>query len=289
MTRFARVAFVAILAAAGISFATPAQAQNTVPSGAYHLPPDGTVFTDYVYSAATVGATTERWYVTTLKGGRSYCFQSTVWSANSTTRNPLANISVFQTDATTAHAGFATSNSGAEKRMNTSPGAPLADFPGGRRICGVPTGADNAEERIFVKVNEFNGVPANIFLQYTISVQETSIYAPWFYTDGNYETYVTLRNVSSQAFNATVTWYNLAGAILGSTTQTINGFGATFVGAKATSGLAAGSLGSVKITHTGPPGAFVANLTAINATGIGAHHAFNMPFFPEIPAQANLR
>jgi hypothetical protein len=284
MTRFVRVVLVAILAAAGMSFATTAQAQiqNTIPAGAYHLPADGTIISDYLYSN---GGVTQRWYVATLHGGRSYCVQSTVDFSSFNTRNPLAEIAVFQTDAATVHPGFFGLSS-AEKKMFSAAGAPLVDFAGGVRRCGVPTGADNAEERIFFRVTEFNGIPANVFFRFRISVQETSIYAPWFYTDGNYESYVTLRNVSSQSFSATVTWYNLAGAVLGSTTQLIAGFGASFVGAKATSGLAAGSLGSVKITHTGPPGAFVANLTAINATGIGAHHAFNMPFFPQIPAQS---
>ena len=61
-------------------------------------------------------------------------------------------------------------------------------------------------------------------------------------------------------------------------TFTLPPFGSIFTAAKSGAGVLAGGLGGVKITHNGPPGAIKANVTSVNATGVGLTHSFNMVF-----------
>jgi hypothetical protein len=273
----------------GLGLSAPAfAANNNTAANALHLPTDGTAMHDYIYGSAGPG-TTQRWYVTTLKGGRSYATQTVTDFSGPTLRNCLAFIDLFQQDATTPLAGVLNKFSLAESMATSNAGTPLVSgFAGGTRMVYVDTDADNTDRKVFIRITELGQcTTAGDFLFFRVSIQDTTVYGPWFYTDGNYESYVTFQNRSSASVNATVTWYQLnTSTALGSSLKTLPPFSSTFVAAKATTGLAAGALGSVKITHDGPPGAINANLTAVNTTGIGTHHSFNMPFFQQVPAQA---
>ena len=109
---------------------------------------------------------------------------------------------------------------------------------------------------------------------------ETSISSSWYFVNpgAQYEGYATIRNTTGASVSVTLTAYDPTGTVVGTPlVTTIPANGNTFVGIGAQFG-ATGS-GSAQISHTGYPGAIVANITTISPmTGL----SFDAPFTPRM-------
>src|SRR5438876_230663 len=122
-------------AAAVLIAAAPAFADNQSSALAYHLPPDGTLMTDYVIFPGA-GGVTERWYVTTLKGGRNYTIQDVIDFSNPTSaRLGFIAPTLFASDGVSPAPGNSAFISLLHPQAYTSPGGtPLVTFAGGDRL-----------------------------------------------------------------------------------------------------------------------------------------------------------
>jgi hypothetical protein len=96
-----------------------------------------------------------------------------------------------------------------------------------------------------------------------LSVVETTLWANWFFVGGDYSSYTILRNTTTSPIHATITWRNLAGIIVGSSTASVPPGGLWFRDAKLS---AASSSGSVEVAHDGEPQALVGSQTTISPT-----------------------
>jgi hypothetical protein len=110
-------------------------------------------------------------------------------------------------------------------------------------------------------------------------VIDTTLVSPWWFVSGaaGYDAYIELANTTTVAVSVTVTVRAANGTTLGTSTASIpvggnlalpvSGFGG---------GISSGS-GSTQVSHNGPPGAIVGNVTTLSAvTGL----SFDSPFSP---------
>ena len=127
---------------------------------------------------------------------------------------------------------------------------------------------------LYVRINNPNAsvVTANLM------VMETTLFSPWFFVStAPYEAYVEIRNNTASSISVTLRAYNSGGTIIGSTTIALPGNGNTALGMSTLGIMDTG--GSVSLTHNGPPGALVANITTLGtATGV----SFDAPFAPRM-------
>ena len=101
---------------------------------------------------------------------------------------------------------------------------------------------------------------------------ETALFSPWWLVSSTlgWDGYVQLRNNTEQPLDVTVTAYLFDGTTTGtpaSGTLPPNGSTNVILGAPVLEGGMAvpDGFGSAQISHNGPPGAIVANLTMLNA------------------------
>jgi hypothetical protein len=262
-----------------------AQQSNNIPGGAFPLPADGSFLTDYVNGSA---ATTNKnhWYVTRLKGGRTYSIQARPYYVNNggACTSGFVGLNFYGPDGTTVvSGGNFTGDANAAYRIGAL-GSLCNSYQGSWRYTYTPTAAANADEYLFVQTYAYYLAAAADYVYYAISVTDTTLNSPWYYTDANYEAYTQVQNTTSQNVTFTVTWYSFVATSggttspLGSSTFTLPPWGSTFIAAKSTTGIAAGSYGGIKLTHNGPPGAIRANATCVNNSGVGLTHSFNIAF-----------
>jgi hypothetical protein len=227
-----------------------------------------------------------RWYVTRLKGGRSYSIQATPTQTynSGTCTSGFVLLSFYGSDGTSGVPGTLVFTGDADPAYRIGFLSTLCSgYQGSWRYAYTPAAA-GVDEYIFIKTSPYALSAAADYSYYTISVTDTTLDAPWYYTDSNYEAYVQVHNTTSQNVTFTLTWYSFVASSggstspLGSTTFTLPPWGSTYVSAKGITGLAAGSSGGMKITHNGPPGAIRANATCVNQTGVGLTHSFNIAF-----------
>lgn len=274
-----RVAVVALFAVAVLGWAMPAAAaSNNTAATAHFLPTNGFAMSDYVY--ATGGVPDQKWYFASLRAGRSYAFTAIPYdSSDSSSINSV--VTVYQADGTTLLGVDSQTNIQSPDMWENNP---LASYMGGER----KTYTSATDQVVFIKVTG-GGLAGGTYLSYRVSIQETTLFCPWYFTSDNYESYVQLMNTTSTSRTAVVTFraYN-SSTVTGSQSITIAAFGAAFVAAKG-AGVAVGSMGSVTITHNSHPGAIRANMTAVNGTGIGLTHSFNVPFGRQIDSETPMQ
>ena len=127
------------------------------------------------------------------------------------------------------------------------------------RLCFIAP----ASETVIVSIGQSDSVfRANRFV-----VVETTLWANWFFTGGNYSSYTLLHNTTPVDAHATLTWRNEAGVVAGTQSLTIPAHGVLFVDARvAAPGAVAGS---VEVAHDGEPQDLVGSQTTLSAvTGL---------------------
>jgi hypothetical protein len=197
-------------------------------------------------------AETEKWYRYYLQNGRSYCAEVGSYEYSNTQSDPV--VTVYRSDSTTAIGN-----------NDDAFGEPYSSR--GSRVCFVSPETN----WIFVKVTD---LPAGTNY-YTLRLVETTIWSSWFFVGGDYNSFVLLRNTTSQNVNYTMTWRNPAGAIVGSTSGTVSPNAAIVLNTRAYVTNPAEVNGSVDVAHNGSPQALGGQVTTLSATtGLNFDSAF---------------
>ncbi len=195
-------------------------------------------------------AATERWYNYQLRPGRSYCVEAWTDLEYSYGQSDT-KIYVYKADATTLVAS--------NDDIATEPDANLQS-----RACWIAAPTEGIV--YYVKAMSY---AAGYFAGRLV---ETSLYCPWFYTAGDYDGYVLLRNTTSEAVTVTVTWRTPTGAIASG-----NGKTGTYTGSIPSHGLAllttktyvstlTTTSGSIEVAFAAAPGAITGSTTTLSGT-----------------------
>jgi hypothetical protein len=265
-------------ALASAAFAPPVLADNDTSAEPGYLPPNGSHRTDIV--SGTGGSFPSRWYVSTLKGGRSYCLDLFPTAASAGFAG-IVRPTFFQGGALEPFTGWV-SNRIQHPQTSMIANGPMVNNAGGNRYCIELPPTPSETVVVFIQVTSSELAATTSTVSFSVALLDTTLYCPWFLTSANYEAFTQIQNVSSgDPIAGTLTHYAAVGTTGGSTTTcgapvpfSVPAFSSTFVQAKATAGCTGG--GGGKITHTGPPGAIKANVTSVNATGVGLTHSFNL-------------
>ena len=177
-------------------------------------------------------AAAENWSSIDAVGGRSYCAQLAPAQTEQSRATP--SLRALRADASTL----------------------LAGGPSATRACFIAP----ATETVLFKAIQADGTPR----AYVLNVIETTLWANWFFTGGDYSGYIILRNTTEVSVNATMTWRGTDGASGGTVSVAIPPGGVKFFDARTTAaGVAAGS---VEVGHDGEPQALVGSATTLSAT-----------------------
>jgi hypothetical protein len=125
----------------------------------------------------------------------------------------------------------------------------------------------------YVRTSNFSAGTATI----NVMVVENTLFSPWWYVlaASGYDSWVQIRNNTTQTITVTLRAYSNTGALLGSTSTAISANGVALV---QMSTIASGA-GSASLTFAGPPGSIAANTTTLSgSTGL----SFDAPFAPRM-------
>ena len=222
-------------------------AQNTTAGNAVRDQHIGQQVTGFLSSTAL-----ERWYLYQVRVGRSYCMEIGAEEFEANTGPHIADPvgTVYQSDATTVI--------GSSDDTGQEP-----DSYRGSRVCFIST-----QTLVYVKITPFSSTAGHY---YTMRFVETSLWGSWFFIGGDYNSFVLLRNTTSEAVNYTVTWRNPAGTITGTTSGTVVPNGGLGLNARTfVINPTVNVNGTVEIYHSGSPEALVGQVTSLSATtGLG--------------------
>jgi glucose/arabinose dehydrogenase len=136
---------------------------------------------------------------------------------------------------------------------------------------GVSTGGFGARPEVCYiapagETELFQVTQAEVSLRaHRLRIIETTLWANWWFTGGDYSSFTLVRNTSRRVVNVTMTWRTEAGAVAGSASLSLQPGGVAFRDAAATTG---GALsGSVEIAHDGEPNAIVGSQTTLSGAG----------------------
>jgi len=178
------------------------------------------------------GASGARWTSLEAVAGRSYCGELSPAPTEQSAATP--SLRAFHADATTL----------------------LSGGPGATRACFIAA----ADETVLFKATQADGSARG----YLLVLSETTLWADWFFTSGDYSGYIILRNTTSSTVNATITWRGTGGSAAGSLSVAIPAGAVRYYDART---YAAGiTAGSVEIAHDGEPQAIVGSATTLSPT-----------------------
>jgi Metallo-peptidase family M12B Reprolysin-like/Viral BACON domain len=169
-------------------------------------------------------------------GNRSYCTEVAAAVVESSAATP--GIEVFRSDGTTGIAN------------------------GTRRACFVAP----FTETTVVAVTQSEATPRS----HVLRIHETTLWANWFFTGGDYSSFTLLRNTTNGVIHATLVWRDLAGTQRGSALNiTLPAGGDALYDARTQAGVGPGVSGSVEIAYDGETeGLLVSQTTLSAATGL---------------------
>jgi hypothetical protein len=178
------------------------------------------------------GAGDEHWVSMETVAGRSYCVRVAPGPRSITPAAPV--LAAFRADGSTSLGGGAGVNA---------------------RVCFVAP----ATESVRFRLTQTDSGPRS----YQVSTVETTLWGNWFFTGADYASYTILRNTTSAAVAATLTWRSLAGTIVGTEAVAVPAGEVLFRNARtAMNGTTAGS---VEVAHDGDPQALVGSQTTLSA------------------------
>lgn len=205
-------------------------------------------------------ATTERWYRFDPAFGRSYCIELQRGQPfeHDTEVDPL--LDVYEDDAATL---IGTDDDGLEE--------PALGW--GSRVCYIdPDGT-------FKTIRVRNTVPLTAIRSFQLRVVETTVFSPWYQvaTAGGYDAAPQVRNTTQEPISVVFRARDAVGAGLPCTpAPTLIAPHGTLTFTISSRCSTASAFGGAEISHDGPPGGIVANLTTFSAaSGLSFDAAFS--------------
>jgi hypothetical protein len=237
-----------------------AWAQNTTSGASYgYVVGQGPI---NIFIGNSAGTDTERWYTTSLVGGKSYCLEN--YRANSEYGIDLdldfSLIRVSDNVNLGTYNGFSTHDPSLGNNSRWTRGCLIAP----------------ATQQYYVRIHKSvccTGRSGN----FQFRIVDTTLHSPWWSTDAGsqYEAYVLVANTSTNSVTTTITVRSASGSTLGTTTFALPAGGNTFRQVSLDFGSFIQGQGNAQIAHTGPPGSIVANITTLSPmTGL----SFDAPF-----------
>jgi hypothetical protein len=211
----------------------------------------------WITVSSLLGGPPSRFYRFGVVAGRSYCGET----AAADFGNDIADTALILR-----------SDSGAlitaRDDYDSEPSADLTS-PGPSRVCWVATVANGIS-------NTFEEFDFTANANRKFRIVDTSMWCPWFLTGGGFDAFVLIKNTTNQVFNVQTSLYNTLGLQMGTTvSQTITPNGSLNYQLSTFPFSVASDSGTIQISHTGPPGALVANTTTLSfAQGV----SFDTPF-----------
>jgi hypothetical protein len=213
--------------------------QNTSPSSAAVLlvgqRPVVTWVDDY---------TTERWYQVLIHGGQSYCVEATTGQREYLQGRPVVTV---------------TDSVGNHMYDSVAVGASEPEGYEQARVCfQAPAGPG-----LKVKLTD----QSSGMRQYNLRMLETTLWSPWFYINGDYNSFLLLRNTTNLAVGVSVIWRDATGQFaMGAYTGSIPGRGAVILNARDYVTGIGNYSGTVEVAHTGSLEAIVGQVTSLSGT-----------------------
>lgn len=191
------------------------------------------------------------WFKLQAVTDRSYCVEAGNFEGSFGDKLVDPSLFVYRQDTTT----FITSNDDAVHE-------PLGFF--GARACWVMT---LSSQTVFVRLTSSLTVNAPTTLRFV----ETTLFCPWFFIAGDYNSFSLIRNTSSTLLTGVVVrWRSLSGVLSASTTVNISPNGTVILNARDFVDPGVFSSGSVEIAHTGAPDQLKGSTTTLSGTtGLG--------------------
>lgn len=253
-TRIARVAALALLA--GFALSAAAYADNTTCGTATILVPDGST-----QSGTLASSSDHRWFRFVAKAGRSYSIMAEHRSGSD------VGGTIFLTTPNTDCAG--TGLPAGTTLVSAHSIEPVSYTTTGAGRWTLMTGNSNNFEAFFSLTGGAAGQ------DWSIRIEDTTLFSNWFYLGGDYNAYTLLRNTTSSSITYTMNWRNSAGTIVATQTATLAANGSAYKNARDFAAAVAAGSGTVEIAHTGTPDAILASTTVMSqATGL----SFDAPF-----------
>jgi hypothetical protein len=256
MSRRVLTSLVAVCATVCIMTPSVAHAANTTCANA-----------DYIFlgerAQYTIGASANLYFKTNVTAGRSYAVIA--WGPFTDVGEGGVSLSVDlynNSTCTTTYPG-----------TNTNDYEPLVFGIAGHsgdHDSVIPT----TDGVLYISVG--NGI-ASAYTTHVLVI-ETTLFSPWWFTSGNNNAFVELRNNMNSATTAQLTFYRSTGDVCATTTVPLaaNGNAALSIGAL---GTCAGGSGSSQIAFPGTPGGIIANTTTIDPVN---GTSFDSPFAPRM-------
>lgn len=190
-----------------------------------------------------IAANTVVHYRTALTGGRSYSLQVTTGELNFNSL-PYVLCTTFE--------GSLTDTTSVDPVIITNGGQ-----QGGRRVSFLPSVSTSIMDFRFQNSDAFSHT-------FTAVLVETTLFSPSWSTAGALETFYSCSNTTNSALDATLTLSDTAGGQV----ATLSFTGVPAGGSVSTSTLALGVAndlsGSARLTHNGPPDAFVCDASIVD-------------------------
>jgi hypothetical protein len=187
--------------------------------------------------------TLERWYRILPHGGQSYCVEATTGQREYLQGAPVVTVM----DAW-----------GTQLYSSATIGATEPEGHNQARACFVSPPATYS----YVKLTDLS----TGMRQYNLRVLETTLWSPWFYIAGDYNSFLLLRNSSGLAVDVDVHWRDPTGVFdLGHYAGSVPGRGAITINARDYVPVPNYS-GTVEVAHNGSPEAIVGQVTTLSVT-----------------------
>jgi hypothetical protein len=226
-----------------------AQAQNNTAGTAARVAPNVTLL-----AITDDGANSLRWYRFAVMPNRSYCVETSQgeFLAANTAHENDSILDTYSDEAGTVFAGSNDDN-------GVEPTHGVDDF-GPSRVCEIVA---TSGVRL-VRLSD-HSVGAQ---QWKLKINDTTLFAPWFFSGGGFESFVLVKNTTSTATTVRIALYNTSGTFLASASGTAPANGNYNL--QVSSIFGSGSFaGGVAIAHNAAPGGVVASVTSLNfASGV---------------------
>src|SRR5262249_20165955 len=154
------------------------------------LLPDGTLKYGIVYGSSSP-CCNQAWYIVALQGGRSYAItltpDATYPNGSGANHNDFVLSSFYSNDSVNPPPGVLLYRADDAPAARVSSYLLYEGYAGGWRhsyISGVPV---NTTENLVIKVTPWTLTNAADYVAFRISVQDTTLYAPWYFTSADYE------------------------------------------------------------------------------------------------------
>jgi len=202
------------------------------------------------------GTNSEFWFRVMVVAGRSYCVETGNAEVPYGDRFFGTGLIVYR---------------GNQATMIVSGGGDILQEPNASqlaRVCWIPT----FSEQNFVQLLSIPppGAVTPVSSNVTVRFVETTLFCPWFFIAGDYNSFTLIRNTTSTvAQGVVVNWRDTLGGIVGTTTVNINPNGTLILNARDFVNSATTSNGSVEIAHRGALDSLKGSTTTISgSTGL---------------------